>query len=544
MFCLPNIIQCIVNSNTYNCSLDGNAQVFSVSFSFIDTKTLTVDCISSIEGLFQFSYEVMESGGGICNNSESTLEACQIPGSPNYDNKDLRMHYKACKDIGKDQFIRFKCMGTWNAQVGRNQYTFVALAHDETGNTQEQYKCLMTLRDQHSEDNSIRWGLSRFGDCRQLKSLEQSPVRIVLRRKAPSTQYMIPRCMLPRNMTGTWFTQGKQFASEVFINYTHIYYKTQKSQFDFEETWFSCQEVYGTRYLMTKEVVGRCEVNFVCYDLMPRHQGLIRYRVGRPMSLPYKVGSKYGDLDFLTKSFRQTCSWQWLTFKRNNADWKYEVLIQDPPTPVTCPIGGRYYFTQDSDDKLQLYDTRIRGITDRPRVRINCLNSVSEFKACDADPTRIEVDNQYCETLDYRGRPIGEYEEADHILTCVGFWLEDMKSYMITFDEEDAISKYRCWVYERTSWTSIALSRAETARCPKNQTARSYQIDGALFRMEVMERERLFDDCPQRFDSGIDVGLKPLTVFSMYTGCASCVTSKLNILFLISMSLICWLLSQ
>ena len=35
---------------------------------------------------------------------------------------------------------------------------------------------------------------------------------------------------------------------------------------------------------------------------------------------------------------------------------------------------------------------------------------------------------------------------ADRILSCVGFWMEDMRSYMITYDEEDAVSRYRCWV--------------------------------------------------------------------------------------------------
>ena len=34
----------------------------------------------------------------------------------------------------------------------------------------------------------------------------------------------------------------------------------------------------------------------------------------------------------------------------------------------------------------------------------------------------------------------------DRELSCVGFWMEDMKSYMITYDEEDAVSAYRCWV--------------------------------------------------------------------------------------------------
>jgi len=34
----------------------------------------------------------------------------------------------------------------------------------------------------------------------------------------------------------------------------------------------------------------------------------------------------------------------------------------------------------------------------------------------------------------------------DRELNCVGYWLEDMKSYMITYDMEDAISEFRCWV--------------------------------------------------------------------------------------------------
>ena len=35
---------------------------------------------------------------------------------------------------------------------------------------------------------------------------------------------------------------------------------------------------------------------------------------------------------------------------------------------------------------------------------------------------------------------------SDHELTCVGFWMEDYKSYLITWDQEDAISNFRCWV--------------------------------------------------------------------------------------------------
>ena len=35
---------------------------------------------------------------------------------------------------------------------------------------------------------------------------------------------------------------------------------------------------------------------------------------------------------------------------------------------------------------------------------------------------------------------------ADWELTCVGYWHEDWRNYMITYDEEDVMSAHRCWV--------------------------------------------------------------------------------------------------
>ena len=37
-------------------------------------------------------------------------------------------------------------------------------------------------------------------------------------------------------------------------------------------------------------------------------------------------------------------------------------------------------------------------------------------------------------------------DEPDRELTCVGYWMEDMRSYLITYDEEDPVTKFRCWV--------------------------------------------------------------------------------------------------
>lgn len=471
-----------------------------------------VNCISTWEGVYQFSYEVNFGGGGICNNLNSLLKACQDPGSSYQDNHLFTMTYARCPGVqsSRSETIRYQCMGSWFAVIGGQGYTFAAIADTVEKDTREKFKCLITLENQKQEDNSIHWGLSRFADCSKLNTLYDSPVRLVLRRVPPQTRYISPQCNLPRNVSGVWFTQGIQFKSEVVINDTHIHYLTQKSEFIFEDTYLSCQQTLGTRYLMTKYIVGKCEVDFVCYDILPRHHGIVRYRVGKPSHL---TKDEIADPNFMTKKFQEACSWQSFTFNRNDTDWKYEVLILNPPSPVVCPIGGRYSFKQNGNGELEFYRTRIRGVTIRPRTQINCRITVSELKSCSQDRSKIEVDEEYCETVDYRGRPIGEYEEPDHVLTCVGFWMEDMRSYLITYDEEDAISKFRCWVYERISWTQMSLSRSQTARCVRNQNSRSFLLEGTGLNLILDESERLFDDCPQRFDPGLNPYMKPMVIY-------------------------------
>ncbi len=68
------------------------------------------------------------------------------------------------------------------------------------------------------------------------------------------------------------------------------------------------------------------------------------------------------------------------------------------------------------DALLLVFQTRIRGITERPRHMIDCEEYVTEFKSCDYNPTTIQLDAEYCETVDHTGRPIGEYGKC----ACVG----------------------------------------------------------------------------------------------------------------------------
>ena len=70
------------------------------------------------------------------------------------------------------------------------------------------------------------------------------------------SQLVEPGCNLPRNFTGTWFTTG-EFDTDVVMNATHIYFKTKIDQFTFRESYFTCQQNYGSRYLMSAVTVGK-----------------------------------------------------------------------------------------------------------------------------------------------------------------------------------------------------------------------------------------------------------------------------------------------
>jgi hypothetical protein len=117
---------------------------------------------------------------------------------------------------------------------------------------------------------------------------------------------------------------------------------------------------------------------------------------------------------------------------------------------------------------------------------------VSQWTICGDQTKSMFADREYCRQLDPYGTPIGVYEQPDYIYQCAGYWREDSRSMMVTYDRDDPYINYKCWVYERRDLTTITLSRSAGSACGFNQTSESYKAeDGADLAVTLMEAERI-----------------------------------------------------
>ncbi|VDN08752.1 unnamed protein product [Dibothriocephalus latus] len=168
----------------------------------------------------------------------------------------------------------------------------------------------------------------------------------------------------------------------------------------------------------------------------------------------------------------------------------------------------------------------------------------SDIQACLEDPKILKLDVEQCWRLDFAGHPISEYNVMDNYISCVGYWMEDTKSYLITYDREDPVNnRFRCWVYQRLSLRTYAMSRSLGNQCGKMQTAESsLPEEGASLRLELVENEYEFDVCPMAFDDGKNPYANPAVLNVYAPGCrVQCPRLLLLSLFAL---LICDLLSS
>ncbi len=117
--------------------------------------------------------------------------------------------------------------------------------------------------------------------------------------------------------------------------------------------------------------------------------------------------------------------------------------------------------------------------------------NISRMAVCDTDQKEITIDETYCWSTDHRGRPIDIYSDPDYRMQCIGYWKENLKSYLITYDQLDAFTKYRCWVYQRADLNKMLMSMSVGPYCDLGQDVDSSNwTQGAVVSLVMDENER------------------------------------------------------
>nr|CAG4651685.1 EOG090X03AK [Triops cancriformis] len=435
-----------------------------------------VNCRSGLEGVWNFAFQNRFRFTGECNNPNAYIHSCQTAGSQFLiTNQKFNITYSKCEGMSGtfDGNVEFSCLGDWF--VGKNH--FFAVANTKESRKEEKFRCFLKNR-----DDDLYMGSSITPECNTLKSPEESPERYRL--TPVKGEIVTPGCNLPSNFSGNWINTAN-IDADVFINQTHIVETWYPDEGRYRQTVYTCKEMRDSRILMTRQNVDGCQKDYVCFDFVPRHHNVIRYRKG---------------VALIKDDFHTVCSWVQFPGKQQ---WKYDLLLAKDPVPIRCPVAGKFRFDQYGDIP---FETRILGgITESPRPDVYCKENISDFSVCDHEQKEIWIDENYCLSVDYKGRPVDIYSDPDYKLKCIGFWKENLKSYLITYDELDAFSKYRCWVYQRSDLNGILMSQALGPYCMINQDVTSTNYtEGAAISLHMQEYERERDQCPMHFDDGSD----------------------------------------
>ncbi|KAF7491483.1 hypothetical protein SSS_01040 [Sarcoptes scabiei] len=432
------------------------------------------NCRSSLEGVWNFAYQNRFKFTGECIHEEANITACQKPGTQFFNlNQQFVMNYRKCTNMRETENaqVQYKCLGDW--YVGKNH--FFAVVNSRESRMEEKYRCFLSNRD---DDQFL--SVSITAECNTLKSPQEGPER--LRLFPVRTELVQSKCTLPQNFSGIWINTAN-FDAEVTINSTTMIERWRPDTGRIKQEIFICQEQRGSRFVMARLGVNGCQKDFVCFEFLARHHNVIRYRKGQAM---------------ITDRFSTVCAWAMFN---SDEQWKYDILIAKNPVSIKCPIAGKFRFKQTGDIP---FETRIRGgVTQFPRPNVYCKENISDFSVCDSDQKILNIDADYCLSVDQFGLPVDIYSAPDYQMQCIAYWKENLKSYLITYDSLDAYSRYRCWVYQRADLNIILMSMSVGAFCHIKQDVRSGQAtEGAQVALEMIEYEREHDDCPLYFDDG------------------------------------------
>ncbi|KAL7020578.1 hypothetical protein ACKWTF_011577 [Chironomus riparius] len=431
-------------------------------------------CRSSLEGVWQFAYQNRFRFTGECDNPDAKIQSCQTAGTQFLiTNQKFNITYKKCPGMDGtfDGVVEYSCLGDWF--VGKNHY--FAVANTKESRKDEKFRCFLKNR-----DDDLYLGVSITAECNTLQTVEKSPER--LRITPVKAEVVEPGCRLPQNFSGEWINTAN-IDADVFINETHIIETYYPDKSRYRRTVYVCREQRDTRIMMARLTVDGCQKDYICFDFVPKHHNIIRYRKG---------------LAVIKDDFSTVCSW--VQFP-NKEQWRYDLFLAKHPVPVRCPVAGKFNFTQQGEHKFR---TRILGgVTLSPRPDIRCKQNISDLSVCDTDQKEMWIDENYCLSVDHLGRPVDIYSDPDYKMKCIGFWKENLKSYLITFDDLDPLSKYRCWVYQRADLNRVLMSQAVGAFCHINQEVSSQNYtEGAVVSLDLVEYERERDQCPLHFDDG------------------------------------------
>uniref|UniRef100_A0A182NG79 Uncharacterized protein n=1 Tax=Anopheles dirus TaxID=7168 RepID=A0A182NG79_9DIPT len=489
-------------------------QVDQQLITLFNENYVPVNCRSSLEGVWQFAYQNRFRFTGECDHPDARIHSCQQAGTQFLiSNEKFNITYKQCLGMAEtfNGVVEYSCLGDWF--IGKNHY--FAVANTKESRKDEKYRCFLKNR-----DDDLYLGVSITAECNTLKTVEKSPER--LRITPVKADVIEPGCRFPQNFTGEWINTAN-IDGDVKINETHIVETYKPDQSRYRRTIYVCREQRDTRIMTARLTVDGCQTDYVCFDFVPKHHNVIRYRRG---------------LAVIQDDFSTVCSWKQFP---NKEQWRYDLLLSAKPVPIRCPVAGKFNFTQKGEAPFR---TRILGgVTLSPRPDIRCKQNISDFSVCDGDQKEMTIDADYCLSVDYLGRPIDIYSDPDYRMKCIGYWQENLKSYLITYDDLDPLSKYRCWVYQRADLNRVLMSQAVGAFCDINQDVTSWNYtEGAVVAVDMTEYERERDQCPMHFDDGENPWLETenfITVFPWVIYRSTAALSSTLTSFLISVAAVC-----
>ncbi|KAF2892109.1 hypothetical protein ILUMI_14064, partial [Ignelater luminosus] len=214
--------------------------------------------------------------------------------------------------------VEYSCLGDWF--VGKNHY--FAVANTKESRKNKKYRCFLKNR-----NLDLYIGVSTTAECNTLKTVQKSPERLHI--IPVKSKVVEPGCRLPQNFSGDWINTAN-IDADIFINETHII-ETWTNEDRYKKRIYVCKEQRGTKVIMARLTVDGCQNDYVCFDFVPRHHNVIRYRKGRAV---------------ITDDFHTVCSS--IQFP-NREKWKYDLYLKKNPVAVRCPVAGKFNFTQKGD---------------------------------------------------------------------------------------------------------------------------------------------------------------------------------------------------